>query len=62
VVLAGASLIAALVAARCYDLAERASWWRPEAVAVDEQLAALTGTEESLELPEQGPEQGAVRP
>ena len=55
-------LIAALVAARCYDLAERASWWQPEAVAVDEQIATLTGTEDSLELPEQGPEQGAMRP
>lgn len=62
VVFAGASLIAALVAARCYDLAERASWWRPETVAVDEQIAALTAPDGSLELPEQGSEQGAMRP
>jgi hypothetical protein len=62
VVLAGASLIAALVAARCYDLAEKASWWREETVAVDEQIATITGRDESLELPEQGSEQGAVRP
>ena len=61
VVLAGASLIAALVAARIYDLTERASWWRSEEVTVDEQLAEITGSDESLELPEQGPEQGAVR-
>ncbi|HTI35455.1 MAG TPA: hypothetical protein VL422_17390 [Miltoncostaea sp.] len=62
VVLAGASVIASLVAARIYDLAERASWWRSEEVAVDDQLAELTGTGDSLELPEQGSEQGAVRP
>jgi hypothetical protein len=62
VVLAGASLIAAIIAARCYDLAERASWWREEAVAVDEKIAELTGVDESLELPEQGTEQGAMRP
>ena len=58
----GSSLIACVVGARCYDLAERASWWEEEKVAVDEQLAELTGVDESFELPEQGPEQGAIRP
>jgi len=58
----GSSLIACIVGARCYDLAERASWWEEEKVAVDEQLAELTGVDESFELPEQGPEQGAIRP
>jgi hypothetical protein len=62
IVFLGSSLIASLVGARCYDLAERATWWEEEKVAVDEQLAELTGVDESLELPEQGPEQGAVRP
>lgn len=61
VVFAGSSVIAALVGARCYDLAERASWWRPEPVAVDEQLAELTGVDESLELPEEGSEEGLIR-
>jgi len=58
----GSSLIACIVGARCYDLAERASWWEEEKVAVDEQLAEITGLDDSLELPEQGPEQGAIRP
>lgn len=62
VVLAGSSLIAALVGARCYDLAERATWWRSEPVAVDEHIAGLTGGDESLELPEQGAEGGVIRP
>jgi hypothetical protein len=58
----GSSLIACIAGARCYDLAERASWWEEEKVAVDEQLAELTLVDESLELPEQGPKQGAIRP
>jgi hypothetical protein len=62
IVFAGSSLIASLVGARCYDLAERASWWEPEKVAVDEQLAELTGVEESFELPEQDTERGVIRP
>ncbi len=61
-VFAGSSVIAALVGARCYDLARRASWWRPETVEVEEQLAELTGMgDESFELPEQGSEQGVIR-
>jgi len=62
IVFAGSSLIAALVGARCYDLAERASWWEAEKLAVDEQLAELTGVDESLELPEQDAERGVIRP
>ena len=58
----GSSLIACIVGARCYDLAERASWWEPEKVAVDEQLAELTGVDESFELPEQDTERGVIRP
>ena len=44
----GSSLIACIVGARCYDLAERASWWEEEKVAVDEQLAEITGLDLSL--------------
>ena len=58
---AGSSLIASPIGARCYDLSQRASWWRPEKVAVNEQLAELTGLDESLELPEEGTEEGLIR-
>ena len=61
IVFAGSSLIASLIGARCYDLSQRASWWRPEKVAVEEQLAELTGLDESLELPEEGTEEGLIR-
>lgn len=60
-VFAGSSVITALVGARCYDLARRARWWRAETVHVDEQLAELTGLDESLELPEEGSEEGLMR-
>ncbi len=61
-VLLASALIAGMVGARCYDLAARASWWQEEQLAVDEQLAELTGVDESLELPEQRAEEGAMRP
>ncbi|MGE0028514.1 MAG: hypothetical protein AB7O78_17315 [Thermoleophilia bacterium] len=61
IVFAGSSVIAALVGARIYDLTGRASWWRSEPVKVDEQLAELTGLDESFELPEQGSEEGLIR-
>jgi len=61
-VLALSVLIASIVGARVYDLAVRASWWEQESVHVDDQLAELTGLDESLELPEQGAEQGVMRP
>lgn len=60
-VFAGSSLIAALIAARIYDLTGRPSWWRPQRVQVDEQLAELTGLDESFELPEQRSEEGLIR-
>ena len=60
-VFAGSSVIAALVGARIYDLAERATWWRPEKVEVHEQLAELTGVDESFELPEERPEEGLIQ-
>lgn len=60
-VFAGSSLIAALVGARIYDLTGRPSWWRPQRVQVDEQLAELTGLDESFKLPEQGSEEGLIR-
>jgi hypothetical protein len=61
IVFAGSSLIASLVGARCYDLSKRATWWEVEKVAVDEQLAELTGLDESFELPEQDAEGGVIR-
>jgi hypothetical protein len=60
-VFAASSVIASLIGARCYDLAERPDWWQPKRVHVDEQLAELTGVDESLELPEQGSEEGLIR-
>ena len=54
-------LIASIVGARIYDLATRATWWEEEKVAPSEQLAELTGVDESLELPEQGSEESVVR-
>lgn len=62
IVLALSSLIACVAGARCYDLVARASWWEEETVAMDAQLAEITGVDESLELPEQGAEQGVMRP
>jgi hypothetical protein len=61
-VFAGASVISSLIGARCYDLARSAGWWRPEGVVVDQQLTELTGIEQSLELPEEGREERAMRP
>lgn len=51
-----------VVAARCYDLIMSAEWWEPRTVEGDE-VAAVTGVEEdgSLELPEEGTEEGGVR-
>ncbi len=60
-VFAASSVIAALIGARCYDLVRRASWWEEESLGVEEQLAELTAVEGSLELPEQGPEEGLIR-
>lgn len=61
-VFAASSLIASLVGARCYDLARRPGWWRPERVA-DDQLTELTGIDtQLLELPEERREQGAMGP
>lgn len=61
IVFAGSSLISALLGARIYDLARRASWWEEQTVQVDEQLAELTGIEPSFELPEQGSEEGLIK-
>jgi hypothetical protein len=55
-------LIASMVGARIYDLAVQATWWEQKSLQVDDQLAELTGVDESLELPEQGSEQGVMRP
>jgi hypothetical protein len=62
VVLLLSSLGFGLVAARCFDLITSAHWWVPDEPEEDE-VAAVTGvTEEpSLELAEQGPEEGGVR-
>jgi hypothetical protein len=60
-VFAASSVIATLIGVRCYDLMARASWWQEESVGVEEQLAELAAVEGSLELPEQGPEEGLVR-
>jgi hypothetical protein len=62
VVFAGSSVISALIGARIYDLARRASWWETQKVEVEDALAELSAVDPSLELPEQGAEERAVRP
>jgi hypothetical protein len=63
VVLALSALGFGLVAARCYDLILSPEWWRPRETTIDEMLEAVGEVEEepSLELPEQGPEEGGMR-
>lgn len=61
VVLLLSSIGAGIVGARCLDLALKARWWEKDRVVMEEQLAELTGGPGSLELPEEGPEQGPVR-
>lgn len=62
VVLGLSALGFGLVAARCYDLIASADWWEPtESVLDDVELVTDVDGEGSLELPEQGPEQGGVR-
>ena len=63
VVLGLSALGFGLVAARCYDLIESADWWRPSEATLDDVLEAVGDVEQerSLELPEQGPEQGGMR-
>lgn len=54
---------AAMVGARCCDLAASERWWEPRGVTIDETLEQLTGVDTaSLELAEEGGEQGGVRP
>jgi hypothetical protein len=62
VVLGLSALGFGLVAARCFDLITSAHWWEP-AEAVHDEVAAVTGVDEhgSLELPEEGAEQGGMR-
>jgi len=62
VVLGLSALGFGLVAARCYDLIMSADRWVP-AEAEHDEVAAVTGVEEtgSLELSEQGPEEGGMR-
>ena len=64
VVLGISALGFGLVAARCFDLILSPAWWTPpELEAHVDEVAAITGVDErsSLELPEQGPEEGGVR-
>ena len=64
VVLGLSALGFGLVAARCFDLILSPAWWTPpEPEAHVDEVAAITGVDEhaSLELPEQGPEEGGVR-
>ena len=64
VVLGLSALGFGLVAARCFDLILSADWWTPpEPEAHVDEVAAITGVDErgSLELPEEGPEEGGVR-
>lgn len=62
VVLGLSALGFGLVAARCYDLIASADWWEPTAGLEDVELVTdVEGEGSSLELPEEGPEQGGVR-
>jgi hypothetical protein len=62
VVLGLSALGFGLVAARCYDLIASADWWEPTEVLEDVELVTdVDGEASSLELPEEGPEQGGVR-
>jgi hypothetical protein len=63
VVLGLSALGFGLVAARCYDLIDSVDWWEASESTVDEVFEAVGDVEEepSLELPEQGPEQGGMR-
>jgi hypothetical protein len=63
VVLGLSALGFGLVAARCYHLIDSADWWEPRESTVDEVFEVVGEVEEepSLELPEQGPEQGGMR-
>jgi hypothetical protein len=63
VVLGVSALGFGLVAARCYHLIQNADWWRPTEATLEEILDVVGEIEEqpSLELPEQGPEEGGVR-
>jgi hypothetical protein len=62
VVLGLSALGACLLGARCYDLAASASWWEPREIVVDATLEQLGIEATSLELPEEGTEQGTMRP
>jgi hypothetical protein len=60
---AAASVLTALVLARCYDLMRSAWWWRPRKVEEEREaiVEALTAPG-SLELPEERPEDRRVGP
>jgi hypothetical protein len=57
------SLVFGLVGVRCYELVANAAWWEEretDLVAAIESVAELEEPDESLELPEEGPEERRV--
>ncbi|WP_217914596.1 hypothetical protein [Miltoncostaea marina] len=64
VVLILSALGFALIAARCYDLLSRASFWRSRGESIEDALAEMpgVGAAGSLELAEEHREEGGVRP
>jgi len=57
--LAGAAAFA-IVAVRCYTLITTATWWEDKEQDISRSLDQIEARRSSLELPEQGPEQGRV--
>jgi hypothetical protein len=60
VFLVGAAAFA-IVAIRCYSLIASAGWWEDKEQDITRSLDEIEGRRRSLELAEQGPEQGRVR-
>ena len=58
--LAGAAAFA-IVAVRCYTLVTSDLWWEDKEQDISHSLDQIEARPRSLELPEQGPEQGRVR-
>jgi hypothetical protein len=61
-VFALSALASCVVGARCYDLAASKRWWQAKEIEVDPTLEELGIETSSLELTEEGPEQGSMRP